>query len=152
MSLKLNLRDKKRKKSLKTTKSRGDKLIYEIRRASFTREKNENIKAIHDKESKLWKRQSDDINGYFKLSNKQNPSNVIAHNIYPHLLHNPAADDSVKLTDQVFLSDTHSLELPIRIRSIFVICSTCKQPVCTATAGSILLLEQRYHYRHQACC
>lgn len=154
MSMKLNLRDKKRKKSLKTTKSRSDKLIYEIRRSNFTKEKHKTINNLHDQEAKAWKQQRDSIAGKFKLKVKSPASSLTSTEDYnyPYLASNPAADDSLQLNDNLYLSDTHSLEYPIRIDSIFVICNVCKQPVCTGSAGSIVYLNSRYHYKHLKCC
>lgn len=155
MSLKLNLREsKKKKKSTKPPKTKDGKLAYQLNRINFAQNRLDDITRHNIEEQKQWKKQTESLNPklkFKKTSQLVTPAPSVTNAPLLLLANNPAANDNLQPSSLDYLYDSTALEFPVRTESLFVCCVKCKQPVCTAYAGSIQHKAGKYHYQHKEC-
>jgi len=155
MSLKLNLREsKKKKKSTKPPKTKDGKLAYQLGRINFAQNRLEDITRLDNDEQKKWKKQTELLNPkrkFKKTSQIHAQTPPVGKAPLLMLASNPAANDDLQPSSLDYVYDSTSLDLPVRTESLFVCCAKCKQPVCTAYANSIQRRAGKYYYQHKIC-
>jgi len=165
MSLKLNLKNKKKKKSTKLPKTKDGKLTYQLNRISWAHDRLDEIDKLNTDQLKSWKsemKRKDDCEGPTKPKRTRagqaaavaaaeaaaQQSSAAASQLY--LASNPAADDSLQpeSLDYVLCEEP---TLPLRVLQLFVLCSRCSQPVSTGAAGHMSPVNGRFRYWHTSC-
>jgi hypothetical protein len=165
MSLKLNLKNKKKKKSTKLPKTKDGKLTYQLNRISWAHDRLDEIDKLNTDQLKSWKsemKRKDDCDGPTKPKRTRasqaaaaaaaeaaaQQSSADAPQLY--LASNPAADDSLELNSLDYLLHEEPT-LPLRVPALFVLCSACSEPVSTGAAGHMTPVNGRFRYQHAVC-